>query len=122
MSAPPPRLKPWIRVDAHRARAEAAGASVVVERQGCREAGAIAVKLVATGRGFGAPAEARALMAATLGDGASGWSWLAGPAPAPEAAVDEKLARAARADPDLWIVTIEDREGRHFLEEPVAEG
>ena len=27
--------------------------------------------------------------------------------------------RAARVDPDLWVVEIEDRDGRHFLTEDV---
>ena len=27
--------------------------------------------------------------------------------------------RAARVDPDVWVVEIDDRQGRHFLTEPV---
>ncbi|WP_163368255.1 DUF1491 family protein, partial [Enterobacter hormaechei] len=27
--------------------------------------------------------------------------------------------RSARIDPDVWVVEIDDREGRHFLVEPV---
>jgi hypothetical protein len=29
--------------------------------------------------------------------------------------VEERLAREVRFDPDVWIVEIEDRGGRHFL-------
>lgn len=36
-----------------------------------------------------------------------------------EASVDEYLRRARARDRDLWIVEIEDREGRHFLTEKV---
>ncbi|MFN4184371.1 MAG: DUF1491 family protein [Hyphomonas sp.] len=36
-----------------------------------------------------------------------------------EAAVDEYVRRAKARDSDLWIIEIEDREGRHFLTEPV---
>lgn len=36
-----------------------------------------------------------------------------------EAAVDEYVRRAKARDRDLWIIEIEDREGRHFLTEPV---
>ncbi len=33
--------------------------------------------------------------------------------------VDERLAKEQKFDPDLWIVEIEDRAGRHFLEEKI---
>ncbi|MFN3607851.1 MAG: DUF1491 family protein [Hyphomonas sp.] len=36
-----------------------------------------------------------------------------------EAAVDEYVRRAKSRDSDLWIIEIEDRQGRHFLTEPV---
>ena len=36
--------------------------------------------------------------------------------PAPEADIEARLVREMRFDPDLWIVEIEDRAGRNFLD------
>ena len=38
-----------------------------------------------------------------------------------EKAVDDYVRRAKARDSDTWIIEIEDREGRHFLTEPVQE-
>ena len=38
-----------------------------------------------------------------------------------EAEVDGLIARRRKADRDLWVIEIEDREGRHFLTETVRE-
>jgi hypothetical protein len=38
-----------------------------------------------------------------------------------ERAVDDYVRRAKARDSDLWIIEIEDRQGRHFLTEPVEE-
>jgi hypothetical protein len=40
--------------------------------------------------------------------------------PASEAKVEERLARESRFDPDVWIVEVEDRAGRHFLDQDVT--
>jgi hypothetical protein len=36
----------------------------------------------------------------------------------PEASVDAALQRQKGFDPDLWIIEVEDRAGRHLLDEP----
>jgi hypothetical protein len=40
--------------------------------------------------------------------------------PAPEAEADAYLVRQIEFDPDIWIVSVEDRQGRHFLEDWLA--
>jgi len=35
-----------------------------------------------------------------------------------EAKVDASLARQKQMDPDLWVVEVEDRAGRHLLDQP----
>ncbi|MDG1430392.1 MAG: DUF1491 family protein, partial [Paracoccaceae bacterium] len=35
-----------------------------------------------------------------------------------ERSVDEALARQRSFDPDIWVIEVEDRQGRHLLDEP----
>jgi len=43
------------------------------------------------------------------------WMSCFGPRPASVAEADGYLARQLEFDPDLWIIEVEDRAGRHFL-------
>ena len=36
----------------------------------------------------------------------------------PDHEVEEVLSRQRRSDPDLWVIEVEDRAGRHLLDEP----
>ncbi|KMK65839.1 DUF1491 family protein [Puniceibacterium sp. IMCC21224] len=36
----------------------------------------------------------------------------------PEAEMAETIARQRRTDPDLWVIEVEDRQGRHLLDQP----
>lgn len=36
----------------------------------------------------------------------------------PEAEVDRKVARQREFDPDIWVIEVEDRTGRHMLDAP----
>ena len=35
-----------------------------------------------------------------------------------ERAVDESIMRQRSFDPDIWVIEVEDRQGRHLLDEP----
>jgi len=60
---------------------------------------------------------ARLYAEATRGDGER--VWMQPVASEAEADLDAYAERSARIDPDVWVVEIDDREGRHFLVEPV---
>ncbi len=109
------RLRSDLWVSAYVRKVNAAGAFAVVARRGAAEAGAIFV---------------------TVEDADSRLELYA-PAPQSEVAEDQhdrvfrkvsadgeldaaqiadRLEREARFDPDFWVVAVEDRAGRHFLD------
>ena len=95
-------------------RAEMAGAFAVVARKGDPRAGAVLVKALDRANGT-AKLYAEALQA----DGER--IWMRPASAEAEADLDAYAERAARVDPDLWVVEIDDRQGRHFLTERVDE-
>lgn len=93
-------------------RAEQGGAFAMVARKGDTRAGAVLVKVVNRRAD-----DARLYAEALRGDGERVWME---PQPArSETELDAYVERAARIDPDLWVVEIEDQQGRSFLTEPV---
>lgn len=107
------RLKSEIWVKAYLRRCTVNGAMAVVVRHGDDDAGAIYLKVVQAGR------TATVFVPAPAGlDGADfERRWVAGLSgkALPEADADRFLAKEASFDSDLWIVEVEDRDGRHFL-------
>ena len=94
-------------------RAEQGGAYPAVIRKGDPSAGAVLLKVVDRKAG-------RAALYAEALRGEEGERVWIEPAPGgDEAALDRHAERQLRIDPDLWIVEIDDGEGRHFLTEPV---
>jgi hypothetical protein len=96
-------------------RAEQAGAFAVVVRKGDPRAGAVLVKVLNR-----SDRSTRLYAEATRLDGEPVWMRPSSSDEEPD--IDAYVERAARFDPDLWVVEIDDRDGRHFLTEPVDAG
>ncbi len=115
------RLKSGIWVAAYIRRCQVEGVPAVVRRRGAEEAGAIFIKvsrLDGTAVLY-SPASKSTFDEARPSDRAFTPS-VGAKRPAPEAEVEAKLTREIRFDPDVWIIEMEDRQGRHFLQHIVA--
>lgn len=108
-----PRLKAGIFVRALIRRAQAQGASAFIVRKGAEEAGAV---ILTVSRLDGT---CLLLNQARDGKGALVWARPLGDW-GEEAKARTWLDKQIRFDPDLWIVEIEDREGRAFVDEPIV--
>ncbi|MDP3660961.1 DUF1491 family protein [Phenylobacterium sp.] len=93
-------------------RAEIGGAFAVVARKGDMRAGTVLVKALDRANG-----QASLYAEATRGDGER--VWMQPVRSHDEAELDRYIERTARIDPDVWVVEIDDRQGRHFLTEDV---
>ena len=106
------RLKSEIWVKAYLRRCAGEGIPCVVVRRGDADSGVIYIKvsrLDGTAALFG-PA------AAGLAEEATDRRWSLIAETVADADIEARLVREARLDPDLWVVEIEDRQGRHFLD------
>jgi hypothetical protein len=109
------RLKSSIWVAAYLRRCQTEGVFGAVRRRGAEEAGAVFVKvsLLDGNAMLYTPAPQ------TVYEDSRPFDRLfvpATPQPILEGAVEERLIKEIRFDPDAWIVETEDRQGRHFLE------
>jgi hypothetical protein len=109
------RLKSNIWVAAYLRRCQVNGVFGAVRRRGAEEAGAVFVKL--------ALLDGNAILFTpapqTAYDDSHPIERVFTPStaqPVSEQAIEERLAKEIRFDPDVWIVEVEDKAGRHFLE------
>jgi hypothetical protein len=109
------RLKSEIWVKAYLRRCQHEGVAAVLVRRGDADAGAIYIKisrLDGTAALYGpAPAgldEAREDRR---------WHICLEREPVSESEADTYLERQLDFDPDIWVVSVEDRQGRHFLDD-----
>ncbi len=107
------RLQSHIVVAGYIRQVETQGASAMLVRRGEASAGAIYIKV--------SRLDGTALVyspAPFVGESqAGGRAWYSefGDAPQGERDVDAFLSGQARVDEDIWVIEVEDREGRHFL-------
>ncbi len=114
------RLKSSIWVAAYLRRCNGAGAPAMLRRRGAEEAGAVFIKvdrLDGTADLYG-PAPQAIFDETRPADRAFIACLPKQPASTPD--VEAYLARQVRFDPDLWIVEVEERSGRHFLDQVVS--
>jgi hypothetical protein len=109
---PTPRLKAGIFVRALIRRVQVEGASAFVIRSGAEEAGSIILKVAKLDGSVLVLNQARnargdLIWAQALG----GW--------VDEARAAQWCDKQVKFDPDVWIVEIEDREGRAFVDEQI---
>jgi hypothetical protein len=113
------RLKSSIWVSAYLRRCQVEGSYATLRRRGAEEAGAIFIKidrLDGTGDLYG-PAP----QSAFEGEPTERKFILAFKEPAQSSAdIEARLAKEFRFDPDVWVVEVEDREGRHWLDDQLA--
>jgi len=110
------RLKSALWVAAYLRRCQVEGVYGVVRRRGAEEAGAVFVRisrLDGTSDLFG-PAPQSAFDAVPAGERM--FSPSIAEQPAPDAAIETYLAREIKFDPDIWIIEVDDRAGRNFLD------
>ena len=110
---PAPRLKAGIFVRALIRRVQVEGASAFVIRTGAEEAGSIILKVARL------DGSALVLNQARNAKGELVWAqalggWVG------EARAAEWCDKQVKFDPDVWIIEIEDREGRAFVDEKIV--
>ena len=94
-------------------RAEIGGAFATVVRKGDARAGTVIVKAYDSSN-----RQARLYTEAFGADGER--LWIQPVQSEMESELDAYIQRQIGYDPDIWVVEIEDREGRHFITETVA--
>ena len=111
-----PKLKARLWVQATIRRCGVLGVPAVVVKKGDDEAGVVLVKLNRGAAGCEVFSQVR--------DAAGRLAWLraTGPQPVPEDKADSYIARQREVDSDLWVLEVEDREGRLPFDEPILGG
>jgi GMP synthase (glutamine-hydrolysing) len=101
-----PRLKTALWVKACVRQGDIDGIAVTIVRKGDPDGGSVLVKLNRFEQGCMVLAETRD------STGARAWIQGTGASVVEEAVADAYIARNRKIDPDLWVIEVEDRDGR----------
>jgi len=104
------RLPTGLWVDAHLRRCMTAAIPVYVVNKGAYASGTVMVKIVMRGAGCLLLNQTRDM------DGTMGWMQVFDDAPVEERRADDYIKRAITRDPDLWVIEVEDAEGKNPFE------
>lgn len=101
----------WVSLHLHAGSAQ--GIPMVVARRGDRARGSVLLKLNRLDHGCTVLTQVRR-------NGRLCWGRGTGPEPVSERDADLYIERQVRYDPDVWVIEIEDRQGRHVFEGAVV--
>ena len=109
-----PRLKSGMLIQAGVRMCSNRGVPAMVVRRGDPDGGAIYIKINRFENGCAVLSQVR------MEKGRLGWLRATGAEPVTEADADKYIQRQAKYDPDLWVLEIEDRDGRNPFDDPVV--
>ena len=101
-------IQAGVRMCSHR------GVPATVIRRGDSDVGAIYIKINRFEHGCAVLSQVR------MEDGRLVWLRATGEHPVTEVDADDYIQRQVKYDPDLWVLEVEDREGRNPFEDPVV--
>ncbi len=104
------RIPTKLWVSAHIRRCDSEGVPAVVVRRGDPHSGMVIVRVNLL------EGASRVLVQMRGADGKLGWLPAMGGKTAPDAEVDTYIRRQTERDPDLWVIELEDRLDRHWLD------
>ena len=104
------RIKAGIWISAQLRLCDQAFLPAVVRRKGDPDAGAILIKLDRL------DGTAEVLSQVRTIDGELAWMRATGEGPAPDAEAEAYIAKQLKFDPDIWVLEIEDPQGRYEID------
>ena len=110
-----PRLRSELWVKAHIWKCSGAGIYAALSKTGDKTSGVILIKIMQSRDACSV------LMPSLRMDGTRVWLRATGTDPVAEPVADEYIRRQVSFDSDLWVLEIEDAQGRHLLEEPIEQ-